>query len=207
MRRVRFGFTLIEILIVIAVFSIWVLSILKMITYNIGAEDTIRLKTTASFLAKESMSLVFNTRDSNRLAWLERDCIPNLQYNGTDKLDVCSDSLISGHQLDHTAWMFDISPTHFVDIQKISLSSDFASNFEHARLFLSSWAQTFPVSYYSTWDWWVPTYYARYVVFTWLIESGVVLPRDQLVKVESHVLYQKWSMTGEFVLESFIWNY
>jgi hypothetical protein len=39
-----------------------------MITYNIGAADTIRLKTTASFLAKESMSLVFNTRDSNRLA-------------------------------------------------------------------------------------------------------------------------------------------
>lgn len=68
MRRVRFGFTFIEVLMVIAVFSIGVLAVLKMITYNIAAADTIRLKTTASFLAKESMSLVFNMRDSNRLA-------------------------------------------------------------------------------------------------------------------------------------------
>ena len=68
MRRVRFGFTFIEVLMVIAVFSIGVLAVLKMITYNIAAADTIRLKTTASFLANESMSLAFNMRDSNRLA-------------------------------------------------------------------------------------------------------------------------------------------
>jgi hypothetical protein len=27
------------------------------------------------------------------------------------------------------------------------------------------------------------------------------------LKVSSHVLWEKWSYTGEVVLESFIWNY
>lgn len=206
MRRIRFGFTFIEVLMVIAVFSIGVLAVLKMITYNIAAADTIRLKTTASFLAKESMSLAFNMRDSNRLAWLEWDCVPNIAYNWETKLDVCSDYLISGQQAT-TAWMFWVGSDSFVDIHKLSLSSGFDAKFEQARLALFTGTSEFPVMYYWTWNAGTPTYFARYVVFTGLVESGVLIPRDQLLKVESHVLYKKWTMQWEVVLESFIWNY
>lgn len=206
MRRIRLGFTLIEAMVVIAVFSIGVLAVLKMVTYNISAADTIRLKTTASFLAKESMSLVFNLRDSNRLSALEWDCVPNTSYDSTSDLEICSDSLISGQQAT-TAWMFGVSPTAFVDIRKLSLSSDFDKDFEQARLAMLSGTVDFPVMHYGTGTVGTPSYFARYVVFTGLVESGVLLSRDQLVKVESHVLYKKWNMTWEVVLESFIWNY
>jgi len=182
------------------------LAVLKMITYNIAAADTIRLKTTASFLAKESMSLAFNMRDSNRLAWLDWDCVPNIAYDGVSRLDVCSDSLISGQQ-STTAWMLGVTPNSFVDIHKISLASGFDARFEQAKLALFTGTNQFPVMYYWTWDAGVATYFARYVVFTGLVESGVLIPRDKLVKVESHVLYKKWTMQWEVVLESFIWNY
>ena len=83
---------------------------LKMITSNIQTTDTLRLKTTAAFLAKESMTLAFNIRDTNRLAGLERDCVPNARYdeNNVTKLDVCNDYLISGQQT-KTAWMLGLA--------------------------------------------------------------------------------------------------
>lgn len=205
MRPVRFGFTLIEALLVIAVFSIGVLAVLKMVTYNISAVDTIRLKTTASFLAKESMTLAFNMRDTNRLAWLERDCVPNDKY--LDTLDVCSDFLISWHQNQNVVWMLGVDPISSIDIRKVSWNSNFDTMFNQTRLGLFSWTNLFPVQYYGTWFGGSPTYFARYVLFTGVVESWVVLPLDQLVKIESHVLYKKGSITGEVVLESFIWNY
>ena len=95
MRHRRWGFTFIEIMIVIVVLSIGVLSVLKMVTYNIGSMDKIRVRTMATLLAKESMSLAFNLRDSNRLSSLDWDCVPNTHYNGSSDLNVCSDYLLS----------------------------------------------------------------------------------------------------------------
>lgn len=189
---------------VIAVFSIGVLAVLKMLTYNIATADTIRLKTTASFLAKESMSLAFNLRDSNRLSSLPWDCVSNDKY--TSDLDVCKDFLISGQQ-STTAWMFGANADDFVDIRKLTLGTSFDEKFQQARLSMLSGTKEFPVMYYGTGFQWTPSYFARYVVFAGLTESWVLIPRDQLVKIESHVLYEKWGMTWEVVLESFIWNY
>ncbi|MEI6426568.1 MAG: hypothetical protein WCO66_04420, partial [Candidatus Absconditabacteria bacterium] len=121
-------------------------------------------------------------------------------------LDVCSDSLISGQQ-SSAAWMLGVSPNSFVDIRKVSLATDFDTQFKQARLNLFTGTNQFPAMYYGSEHSGTPTYFARYVVFTGLIESGVLIPRDQLVKVESHVLYNKGTMTGEVVLESFIGNY
>ncbi|HCB51093.1 TPA: hypothetical protein DEP21_00660 [Patescibacteria group bacterium] len=55
-------------MIVIAVFSVGVLAVLRMVLYNMSVMDGIETKTTATFLAKESMDLVYSLRDSNRLA-------------------------------------------------------------------------------------------------------------------------------------------
>jgi hypothetical protein len=33
------------------------------------------------------------------------------------------------------------------------------------------------------------------------------LPEDKILKVESHVLYNKLGKTWDIVFESFIWNY
>jgi hypothetical protein len=45
------------------------------------------------------------------------------------------------------------------------------------------------------------------LVFTGVVENKEVLPKDKILKLESHVIWQQWSSTWEVVLESFIWNY
>lgn len=49
-------------------------------------------------------------------------------------------------------------------------------------------------------------FFARYLLFTGIVENEKILPQDKIMKVESHVLYKKGAMTGDVVLESFIWQ-
>lgn len=171
--------------------------------------DRIRTRTIATLLAKESMALVFNLRDSNRLAGLEWDCVPNIAYDEKDitKLDVCAENLITWQKNTAFAWVFGVSKDRFMDIRKVSYMQDDKSMFESTRLSLMSGSAKFPIQYYATGIWGMPTSFARYILFTWVVENGVVMPKDKLIKVESHVLYHRWTTTGEVVLESFIWNY
>jgi len=91
-------------MIVIAVFSIGVLAILRMVLHNMSVMDSIQTRTTATFLAKESIELVYNIRDTNRLAGLPWNCIVNTNYQATDiDLDtVCRDYFLSGNM--HAVW-------------------------------------------------------------------------------------------------------
>jgi hypothetical protein len=36
-----------------------------------------------------------------------------------------------------------------------------------------------------------PTFFSRYILFTGVVEGKDVLPRDSILKIESHVLYMK----------------
>jgi hypothetical protein len=51
---------------------------------------------------------------------------------------------------------------------------------------------------------WSLQMFGRYILFTGVVEWGKVLPLSDILKVESHVLFSKWSSTGEIVLESLI---
>ncbi|MDR2191198.1 MAG: hypothetical protein LBP53_08825 [Candidatus Peribacteria bacterium] len=46
--------------------------------------------------------------------------------------------------------------------------------------------------------------YARYLLLLPVYENGTALPTDHILKIESHVLFQKGALTGEKVMESFI---
>jgi len=59
------AFTLIEVIIAITVFAIGVLAVLRLVTQNLVTLDVTQSRTTATFLAKEGMELVYNMRDSN----------------------------------------------------------------------------------------------------------------------------------------------
>ena len=61
------GFTFIEIMIVILVFSIGILTVLRTMTQNLALVAQAQTKITASMLAKESIDLVFHIRDTNKL--------------------------------------------------------------------------------------------------------------------------------------------
>jgi len=59
------AFTFIEVIIAITVFAIGVLAVLRLITQTLVTLDITQSGTTAAFLAKEGMELVYNMRDSN----------------------------------------------------------------------------------------------------------------------------------------------
>lgn len=69
------AFTFIEVIIAITVFAIGVLAVLRLITQNLVTLDNTQMRTTATFLAKEGMELVYNMRDSNLDKLLPRDCL------------------------------------------------------------------------------------------------------------------------------------
>lgn len=70
------AFTLVEMMIAIAIFSIGVLTVLNLLVNNLYFLDKASTKTQASFLAKEGIELVYNLRDSNNLKAYPRNCIP-----------------------------------------------------------------------------------------------------------------------------------
>jgi len=69
------AFTLIEVMIAITVFAIGVLAVLRLITQNLVTLDITQSRTTATFLAKEGIELVYNMRDSNLQKSLPWDCV------------------------------------------------------------------------------------------------------------------------------------
>ena len=104
--------------------------------------------------------------------------------------------------------------------QHITWKSDnFDVLFEDNQLCMFTWnidwnTGMFRYSYCSELGW-EPTFFARYLSFTWvdisdptkIDQSQTILSKDKILKVESHVLYKKWHNTWEYVFESFIWNY
>jgi len=69
------AFTLVETLIVIAVFGTGILAVLYGITKTLANQDRANTQITSSFLAREGIELMYNLRDSNYRKKLPRNCI------------------------------------------------------------------------------------------------------------------------------------
>lgn len=80
----KLAFTFIEVIIAITVFAIGVLAVLRLITQNLAMLDLTQMRTTATFLAKEGIELVYNMRDSNLQKSLPWDCILDTTLTGDD---------------------------------------------------------------------------------------------------------------------------
>lgn len=207
------GFTLIEVIIAITVFAIGVLAILRLVGQNLITLDTTQLRTSATFFAKEWIELVYNMRDSNIAKWLPWDCV----LQPTFTLDIVWNFV---NPDEACMWKFSSWTNKILQISFDSGAYIYAMPVDAGVNFAELWSWN--KLYYVTWDiWWHtlfwysshsevgqdPTYFARYILFTGVREWTDVLPRDTVLKVESHVLYTKWSKTWEIVLESFIGNH
>ena len=211
--RKRLWFTFIEVIIAITVFAIGVLAVLRLITQNLVTLDITQSRTTATFLAKEWIELVYNMRDSNIIKWLPRDCVLKTWFvfdgfwNIVDLEDVC-------------AWKFASWTSEILQISFDSGVYTYAVPVLPGLNFADLWSGN--RLYYTTWTiWWHdifwyssrpmvgvnPTIFSRYILFTGVREWATLLPRENILKIESHVLYNKWTKTWEVVLESFIGNY
>lgn len=208
------GFTLIEVIIAITVFAIGVLAVLRLITQNLVTLDSTQSRTTATFLAKEWMELVYNMRDSNIDKWLPWDCVLKSDFTTGNRWEidpeaVCAWNFSSWNQ-DNKILQISFDPTEYLYMLPVDAWLNFAELWSGNRL------------YFTTWDvWWHqifwyssrpvtgtnPSFFSRYILFTGVHEWNDVLPRDSVLKIESHVSYIKGTKTWEIVLESFIWNY
>ena len=221
------AFTFIEVMIAIVIFSIGILTVLKLVTNNLETMDKNNVKIQATLLAKEWMELAYNLRDSNIKKELSWNCLMNKDMYGRDK-DELSDAIGRG---DHSNfedvicdWYFGIennlqiwfSPENYIYYALSDKSDGFDISYDENRLYL----YTGDINYYgyadmeemtndnsSLRDGVSDTYFARYLSFVEVVEWDNILPGDKILKIESHVLYKKWWNTWEVVFESFIWNY
>jgi len=207
----KFWFTLIEMLIAITVFAIGVLAVLRVLTWNLSIMDHTSMKLQSTVLAKEWLELVYNLRDSNLEKSLPWNCVLNQEVYGWDSNnlenktveDICTGYFGSGNNVLQLA--FDENNYYY---QNLTWSHDyFTGLFEDNKLCLFSWNGSMSWFAYCSWDKWEPTFFARYLSFTWVSADSEILPKDKIIKVESHVLYKKWHKTWDIVFESFIWNY
>ena len=188
------GFTLIEILVVIVVFGVGILAILTMLTNSIGYFDMVNMQTRATMLAKESLDLAYAHRDSN----LEQGYPRN--YVGYDETN--------NKEIIRTPWevyKLGFSKERHYLLEKSEKQSNFSSNFNTFRVTLETRDGNQPSYYHylkekdDSND--VSKGFARRIEFS---EVKWGFPKNKLLKISSHALYQRWATTGEVILEWFI---
>ena len=227
----KFWLTLIEVLIAITVFAIGVLAVLRVLTWNLSVLDYTNTKLQSTVLAKEWLELLYNLRDSNLEKDLPRNCILNqeIYWLNTVELEkkllyvwgepanyICSDYFAPNKIL-----QIAFNKDHYISYKNLSAESDFEALFEKNQLCLYSWDN---IVWYAYCDGnkWERTIFARYLSFSAVDvtenkslisnDSNIdtnsdKLSADKILKVESHVLFQKLWKTWDIVFESFIWNY
>lgn len=204
----RYWFTFIEIMIAILVFSIWIFAVLSLMTSNLRWLERNDLRLQGTLFAKEWLELVYNLRDSNLERELPWNCILNKSgledaLNGTVSEDELESKICSyfgiGHpiKISYDDWYVNVEETKTEFDQNILYYYD--NSEEHVRN---------SVNWYSHKEGWEPTVFARYITFDEITEKEwSFLNTWKILKVSSHVLWQKWWYTWEVVLSSFIWNY
>lgn len=221
----KLAFTLIEILIAISVFAIGILAVLRVLTWNLSVLDTTNIKLQATVLAKEWIELLYNVRDSN----LEK----NLSWNCVMKYSIYESQDLGSYYLEYNddpeqficVWKFWVDnllqlsfDEKYYIYQGLSVKNkNFEALFNDNRLCLykdESKNRSWYAYCSANKEWWEETIFARYLSFSPVyvgnnvdVKSIDVLSEEKVLKVESHVLYNKWGKTWDILFESFIWNY
>ena len=220
MRKFK-AFTLVETLIVIVVFCIGILVVLQWLSQTLRNKDYADIQIKSAFLAREWIELMFNLRDANYHKELPWNCIFGYNNNpGTIELTDNWEEKSNPFCQKWYFWTWNASilkiwmwtENEYIHIETGSLSDDFDENFSKYQIYFHTWANILWDSTWfiynhdeNEWDW---TRFARYLLITWVVtENGEAVDTDKLLKIESHVLYKKWYLTGEKVMETFMWNY
>lgn len=208
-------------MIAISVFSIGILVVLQMIIKNLSVVDTVKLRSSATLLAKEWIEIAFNIRDANLDKWLNWDCLLNNDLYTQQQWDLGVDSNICAETFslwlekpeDEKIIQLSFSPNQYIYSHWLNLENNFTANFENNILYAYTGnAEDHSLAFYSNeklkdWENKTNSFFSRYIVFKPVIENGKMLPTDKILKIESHVLIRKGWYTWAVMLESFIGNY
>lgn len=209
------AFTLIETLIVIVVFCIGILVVLHGLSQTLRNKDYANTQIKSAFFAREWIEMMFNMRDANYHKKLPWNCIFNRveDLNGSyaeDKNPFCDSYLWSWDSQVLKISIWSGNEYIHVETKKGVDTQDFDEMFEEYQIYMHTWNNINGETWYYydyTWSEEERTWFARYLVITWVVEDWNVINKENLLKIESHVLYQRWVMTWERVMETFIWNY
>ena len=209
------AFTLIETLVVIIIFSVGILAVLHWLTQTLRNKDYADIQIKSAFLAREWIELMFNLRDANYHKEMPWNCIfsrvdkTNSEYDENEN-PFCVWYFWSGDKNKILKiWMW--TGNEYIHVETGSLYDNFDENFSGYQIYFHTWNIVEWITWYlynHEWSDDERTRFARYLLVTWVVaENGSVVDSDKLLKVESHVLYKKWYLTGEKVMETFMWNY
>lgn len=214
MKKIK-AFTLLETLIVIMVFCIGILVVLNGLSQTLRNKDYANTQIKSAFFAREWIELVFNLRDANYHKELPWNCIYNYS---TDGITITLDE--NGIEIDNSAcnWYLERwtilkismwSNNEYIHVETSDNMQTFTWMFEDYQIYVHTWwLYGMTWFYYDyTWEDYEKTWFARYLVVTWVDNWWHIIDGKKLLKIESHVLYQRWSITWEKVMETFIWNY
>ena len=197
------AFTLIEILIVIVIFWVGILAILSIMANSVKNFDTINMQTRATLLAKEGIDLAFHHRDSNLEQGYPWDYYARTGNNDWGKEEFLWKDWNTTFKIGLSVNK-DQNPYYLLEKIKIweYTADTFDEYFKTFALKLTKPELTKNITLY--------TYkattetpnkgYARRIEFV-----PPTIKNLGLLKVSSHVIYKRWSFTGEVVLESLLW--
>ena len=213
------AFTLIEILVVIAVFSIGILATFHWMTQTFRNEAYADTQIKSAFFAREWIELMFNLRDANYHKEVPWNCIFNPNEGGsiTEEEDgtestnpYCNGYFKPWMVLKIWIWSWN----EYIHIETWSvedITDNFSENFNKYQIYYHTWTKTTEemtwFTYNHSWTGDEETRFARYLLITWVTEWNNPIPEESLLKLESHVLYERMWTTWEKVIETFIWNY
>ncbi len=188
--------TLIEVLIAIYIFWVWILVVLRMLISNISRLYDIRTKDTAVSLAKEAMDIVFHLRDSNIEKGMDRDCV-EMSDNGWSWQ--CDRHFLSWTL---TRYEIDRSLTWLYMFTEIWSTGD-------AAVWYHTWIWYTQDSTSYTWFWYdhksqwgnETPFFRRIEIFPHPNYSGNT---DRVLGVRSIVYYIRWWYSKQVLLESSI---
>ena len=201
------AFTLVETLFAIVIFCIWILTVLFWLSQTLRNKDYANTQIKSAFFAREWIELMFNLRDANYHKELDWNCIfkrfeinPNETYSESDNL-FCDGKFSDWTVLKISIWSGD----EYIKTEVWTLEYDFDEDFKNYQIYFHTWFNGWYLYDYS-WNEDEKTWFARYI----LVKSVDIWwwnADDKLLKVESHVLYKRWALTGDKVMETFMWNY
>lgn len=206
------AFTLVETLIVIIVFCIGILAVLHWLSQTLRNKDYANTQIRSAFFAREWIELMFNLRDANYHKELPWNCIFNRVENlktsyNEDENPYCKDVFEPLNVLKISIW----SENEYIHTELSELKNNFDEDFENFQIYFHTWnviEGDAGFIYNYGWNEDEKTGFARYLLIKWVVdENEKFLDSDKILKIESHVLYKKWALTWEKVMETFIGNY
>lgn len=214
MKKIK-AFTLLETLIVIMVFCIGILVVLNGLSQTLRNKDYANTQIKSAFFAREWIEMVFNLRDANYHKKLPWNCI--FTYSDEIKIELDDD----GNEKSNSACDWTLKPwiilkismwsgNEYIHVERDTNMKDFDWMFNDYQIFVHSSGLNDSTWFYYDYTWTDDerTWYARYLVITWVnYDEDKSIDNDKLLKIESHVLYQRWALTWEKVMETFIGNY